>query len=45
MKIKANANWNPCHATGNDLMGTGATKGGLREEEAAAAGRGFRGRR
>ena len=51
MKRKANANWNPCHATGNDLMGTGgrrragATKGGLREEAAAAGGRGFRGRR
>lgn len=47
MKRKANANWNPCHATGNGLMGTGgrATKGGLREEEEAAAGRGFRGRR
>lgn len=48
MKRKANANWNPCHATGNHLMGTGgprragATKGGLREE-AAAAGEGFAG--
>lgn len=48
MKRKANANWNPCHATGNDLMGTGgrrragATKGGLREEEAAGGGGGAR---